>query len=196
MVGRPIVDNVLDGFNSTVFCYGQTGSGKTFTMMGKIPQAEEEQFPAEAGLVPRIFNHLFGRIQELEAQQVALQPWAALDLAQPLLKGCPLTRTLKLQRSHRPTIVTCLCAWLLQRFGREVRFMARVSMLELYKEVRPRHSAHPEIAAALLKEILAGLCWHCQGRAAAGSVMLKAAAGCLWDFQCASNKLKGATGCR
>ncbi len=27
--------------------------------------------------------------------------------------------------------------YVLQRFGREVRFMARVSMLELYKEVRP-----------------------------------------------------------
>ena len=28
------IDDVLDGFNSTIFAYGQTGSGKTFTMFG------------------------------------------------------------------------------------------------------------------------------------------------------------------
>jgi DNA replication protein DnaC len=31
---RHIVDNVIDGFNGTVFAYGQSGSGKTHTMMG------------------------------------------------------------------------------------------------------------------------------------------------------------------
>lgn len=30
----PIVDQVLDGFNCTVFAYGQTGTGKTYTMEG------------------------------------------------------------------------------------------------------------------------------------------------------------------
>ena len=28
------IDDVLRGFNSTIFAYGQTGSGKTFTMFG------------------------------------------------------------------------------------------------------------------------------------------------------------------
>lgn len=28
------VNDVLDGYNSTIFAYGQTGSGKTFTMFG------------------------------------------------------------------------------------------------------------------------------------------------------------------
>jgi len=28
------IDDVLDGYNSTIFAYGQTGSGKTFTMFG------------------------------------------------------------------------------------------------------------------------------------------------------------------
>lgn len=31
-----IVDEVLEGFNCTLFCYGQTGTGKTYTMEGKI----------------------------------------------------------------------------------------------------------------------------------------------------------------
>lgn len=30
----PIVDEVLEGFNCTVFAYGQTGTGKTYTMEG------------------------------------------------------------------------------------------------------------------------------------------------------------------
>lgn len=29
-----LVDNVLDGYNGTIFAYGQTGCGKTHTMMG------------------------------------------------------------------------------------------------------------------------------------------------------------------
>jgi len=31
-VGIPAVQNVLKGYNSTLFVYGQTGSGKTYTM--------------------------------------------------------------------------------------------------------------------------------------------------------------------
>lgn len=29
------VDNVIKGFNCTIFAYGQTGSGKTYTMFGR-----------------------------------------------------------------------------------------------------------------------------------------------------------------
>lgn len=29
-----MVQHVIDGFHSTVFCYGQTGAGKTYTMDG------------------------------------------------------------------------------------------------------------------------------------------------------------------
>lgn len=38
MVGRPIVENCVAGYNSCVMAYGQTGSGKTHTMLGDIPQ--------------------------------------------------------------------------------------------------------------------------------------------------------------
>ena len=30
----PIVNEVLDGYNCTIFAYGQTGTGKTYTMEG------------------------------------------------------------------------------------------------------------------------------------------------------------------
>lgn len=34
---QPLMDNALQGINSTVFAYGQTGSGKTHTMFGTKP---------------------------------------------------------------------------------------------------------------------------------------------------------------
>lgn len=34
-VVHPLIDEVLSGYNCTVFAYGQTGTGKTFTMEGE-----------------------------------------------------------------------------------------------------------------------------------------------------------------
>jgi len=53
---RPIVQNVLEGYNGTIFAYGQTGTGKTFTMEG-TPQAPELR-----GIIPNSFAHIFGHI--------------------------------------------------------------------------------------------------------------------------------------
>ena len=53
VVGWPMVDHCMDGFNSTIFAYGQTGSGKTHTMMGDVGGGEG------AGLIPRVFARLF-----------------------------------------------------------------------------------------------------------------------------------------
>ncbi|CAE8583001.1 unnamed protein product [Polarella glacialis] len=49
-VGRPIVDDVLSGYNGTVLAYGPTGSGKTFCMFG--PPGPRSSSVLE-GLVPR-----------------------------------------------------------------------------------------------------------------------------------------------
>lgn len=32
----PLLDNVLNGYNATVFAYGMTGAGKTYTMFGDM----------------------------------------------------------------------------------------------------------------------------------------------------------------
>lgn len=36
----PIVNEVLEGFNCTIFAYGQTGTGKTYTMEGECRKAK------------------------------------------------------------------------------------------------------------------------------------------------------------
>nr|GEU36893.1 kinesin-like protein KIN-12D [Tanacetum cinerariifolium] len=61
MVGLPMVENCLSGYNSCMFAYGQTGSGKTHTMLGEINELEVK--PSQyRGMTPRIFEFLFARI--------------------------------------------------------------------------------------------------------------------------------------
>ena len=47
-------DNVLTGYNGTIFAYGQTGAGKTYTMSGDVSAAYNQR-----GIVPRAIHHLF-----------------------------------------------------------------------------------------------------------------------------------------
>ncbi|KVI10745.1 hypothetical protein Ccrd_010834 [Cynara cardunculus var. scolymus] len=61
MVGLPMVENCLSGYNSCMFAYGQTGSGKTHTMLGEINDLEVKPSPYR-GMTPRIFEFLFARI--------------------------------------------------------------------------------------------------------------------------------------
>lgn len=46
-VGRETIEDVLNGYNGTIFAYGQTGSGKTHTMYGNIYD------PDLKGIIPR-----------------------------------------------------------------------------------------------------------------------------------------------
>ena len=46
-IGKETIEDVLAGYNGTVFAYGQTGSGKTFTMYGVMHDPELK------GVIPR-----------------------------------------------------------------------------------------------------------------------------------------------
>ncbi|KAG0495953.1 hypothetical protein HPP92_000644 [Vanilla planifolia] len=61
----PIVSEVLEGYNCTIFAYGQTGTGKTYTMEGGGKKAKNGEFPPDAGVIPRSVRQIF---EELEAQ--------------------------------------------------------------------------------------------------------------------------------
>lgn len=54
---RPTVDDILNGYNGTVFAYGQTGAGKSYTMMGTSIDDEEGR-----GVIPRIVEQIFASI--------------------------------------------------------------------------------------------------------------------------------------
>ncbi|PWA76572.1 phragmoplast-associated kinesin-related protein [Artemisia annua] len=65
LVGAPLVENCLAGFNSSIFAYGQSGSGKTFTIWGPTSALlEEKSSNNDKGLTPRVFERLFSRINE------------------------------------------------------------------------------------------------------------------------------------
>jgi len=53
---RPTVDDILNGYNGTVFAYGQTGAGKSYTMMGSGMEENNK------GLIPRITEQIFTSI--------------------------------------------------------------------------------------------------------------------------------------
>ena len=51
------MDDILNGYNGTVFAYGQTGAGKSYTMMGSdIDDADAK------GIIPRIVEQIFASI--------------------------------------------------------------------------------------------------------------------------------------
>jgi DNA replication protein DnaC len=52
-----IIENVLEGYNGTIFAYGQTGTGKTHTMTGVQNDNKEK------GIMPRSFEDVFARIE-------------------------------------------------------------------------------------------------------------------------------------
>ncbi|RLN49529.1 hypothetical protein BBJ28_00016731 [Nothophytophthora sp. Chile5] len=68
VVGAPITQACLEGYNGTIFAYGQTGSGKTFTMQGPddVIDTESHSLTNEElglrGLVPRVFDYLFNNV--------------------------------------------------------------------------------------------------------------------------------------
>ncbi|KAL6582126.1 TRAFAC class myosin-kinesin ATPase superfamily [Orobanche minor] len=70
LVGAPLVENCLAGFNSSVFAYGQTGSGKTYTIWGASNALLEDE---QQGLAPRVFRRLFERIAEEQIKQADRQ---------------------------------------------------------------------------------------------------------------------------
>ncbi|CAI8602433.1 unnamed protein product [Vicia faba] len=67
----PIVNEVLEGFNCTIFAYGQTGTGKTYTMEGnakKTKSGPNGELPAEAGVIPRAVKQIFDTLEGQNAE--------------------------------------------------------------------------------------------------------------------------------
>jgi kinesin family member 5 len=55
---RTTVQDVMNGYNGTVFAYGQTGAGKSYTMMGDLNSDSTK------GVIPRIAEQIFNYIQQ------------------------------------------------------------------------------------------------------------------------------------
>lgn len=62
-----VVDNVLSGYNGTIFAYGQTGAGKTYTMSGDTANYQQR------GVVPRAIHHIFREIDLRVEKEVVVR---------------------------------------------------------------------------------------------------------------------------
>ncbi|KAK0630196.1 P-loop containing nucleoside triphosphate hydrolase protein [Bombardia bombarda] len=60
-VVKPIMDEMLAGYNCTIFAYGQTGTGKTYTMSGDM-SSTMGILPDTAGIIPRVLHSLFTKL--------------------------------------------------------------------------------------------------------------------------------------
>ena len=60
-VGSRIVEDIMAGYNGTIFTYGQSGSGKTYTMYGEDIFNENSK-----GIIPRIVSEIFNRMEKIE----------------------------------------------------------------------------------------------------------------------------------
>ena len=82
-VAKPLVNDILEGYNCTIFAYGQTGSGKTFTVIGagatggatgeagnvEQPDKGDSAVSDLSGIVPRVSEHIFSRISDESATE-------------------------------------------------------------------------------------------------------------------------------
>ncbi|XP_061389996.1 kinesin-like protein Klp61F [Musca vetustissima] len=66
----PLIEEVLSGYNCTVFAYGQTGTGKTHTMVGnecaELKSSWEDD--SDIGIIPRALCHLFDELRMMELE--------------------------------------------------------------------------------------------------------------------------------
>ncbi|EJD06038.1 kinesin-domain-containing protein [Fomitiporia mediterranea MF3/22] len=62
-VVHPMLDEVLKGYNCTLFAYGQTGTGKTYTMQGDVSLTPLGNPTAQAGMIPRALFKLFHQLE-------------------------------------------------------------------------------------------------------------------------------------
>ncbi|KAI0126605.1 kinesin motor domain-containing protein [Xylariales sp. AK1849] len=66
-VVKPVLDEMLGGYNCTIFAYGQTGTGKTYTMSGDMSETFGLLSDA-AGIIPRVLHSLFNTLEMEETE--------------------------------------------------------------------------------------------------------------------------------
>ena len=60
-IGSLIVEDIMAGYNGTIFAYGQSGSGKTYTMYGEDIFDDDKQ-----GIIPRIVSEIFKKVEKID----------------------------------------------------------------------------------------------------------------------------------
>ncbi|KAE9396081.1 kinesin 2 [Gymnopus androsaceus JB14] len=102
----PMLEQVLEGYNCTLFAYGQTGTGKTYTMQGDLVPTPLGNPSAHAGMIPRVLFRLFHQLEQskvdfsvrvsyIELYNEELRDLLANDLAAPIGATQPMGMAFK-----------------------------------------------------------------------------------------------------
>ncbi|XP_063902102.1 kinesin-like protein KIF11-A [Zophobas morio] len=62
------IEEMLKGYDCTIFAYGQTGTGKTYTMEGRPSRETKWDVNSDAGLIPRVCQHLFEELENIDSE--------------------------------------------------------------------------------------------------------------------------------
>ncbi|KAF7323016.1 Kinesin motor domain-containing protein [Mycena chlorophos] len=100
-VVAPMLEEVLQGYNCTLFAYGQTGTGKTHTMHGDLTPTPLGNPSVNAGMIPRVLFRLFHsletsaadysvKISFIELYNEELRDLLATELAAPVGNTQPM----------------------------------------------------------------------------------------------------------
>nr|XP_005991610.1 PREDICTED: kinesin-like protein KIF11 isoform X1 [Latimeria chalumnae]XP_014341343.1 PREDICTED: kinesin-like protein KIF11 isoform X1 [Latimeria chalumnae] len=108
-----ILDEVILGYNCTVFAYGQTGTGKTFTMEGERTPNEEftwEEDPL-AGIIPRTLHQIFEKLSDsgtefsVKVSLLEIYNEELFDLLNPSTEVCERLQMFDDPRNKRGVII-------------------------------------------------------------------------------------------
>ncbi|KAB0793392.1 hypothetical protein PPYR_13012 [Photinus pyralis] len=113
-IAKPLLSEILAGYNCTVFAYGQTGTGKTYTMTGSLSYLDpvdchnansrtDSVLDDAAGLIPRVIEKLFDelkKVQEPYSVQCSYLEIYNEDLRDLLTDG-EGTTTMRIFENHR-----------------------------------------------------------------------------------------------
>uniref|UniRef100_A0AC34QF45 Kinesin-like protein n=1 Tax=Panagrolaimus sp. JU765 TaxID=591449 RepID=A0AC34QF45_9BILA len=95
-VARSIVENVLKGYNGTIFAYGQTGTGKTFTMSGEMAELDKR------GIIPNSFVHIFDHIAKCKQDKTFVVGVSYLEIYNEEIRDLLVKQHKPLEIKERP----------------------------------------------------------------------------------------------
>uniref|UniRef100_F1L594 Kinesin-like protein n=1 Tax=Ascaris suum TaxID=6253 RepID=F1L594_ASCSU len=71
----PLVKEVIQGYNCTIFAYGQTGTGKTFTMEGEHDPEGSYSWRDDPrmGIIPRALMQIFAELDQQKVEEYSVR---------------------------------------------------------------------------------------------------------------------------
>ncbi len=101
-VARAAIDDVLRGYNATIFAYGQTGAGKSHTMFGR---------DGNEGIIPRAAKHIFDAIANSQENREFSIRASFLEIYREQLRDLLNPSAAKLQSKRHMMNCGCACVY-------------------------------------------------------------------------------------